>query len=139
MLAPKVVLTLLCIVQGVIPFFYYTTIIDIFRTSHGSVFYETFRHFNFAQYIDAPFMGISVAGAPGVSASIAVPFVMIILFAGAFIIAKALRGSGGSEEREAETWLCGYQDLHNLNRYKDSSMFAALKNYLWWTGGNVKK
>ena len=139
MLAPKVVLTLLCIVQGVIPFFYYTTIIDIFRTSHGSVFYETFRHFNFAQYIDAPFMGISVAGAPGVSASIAVPFVMIILFAGAFIIAKALRGSGGSEEREAETWLCGYQDLHNMNRYKDSSMFAALKNYLWWTGGNVKK
>ena len=43
------------------------------------------------------------------------------------------------EEEVLAERLCGYQDLHNVNRYKDSSMFAALKNYLWWTGGNVKK
>jgi hypothetical protein len=31
----------------------------------------------------------------------------------------------------APTWLFGYQELHDGNRFRDKSMFAALKNALW--------
>jgi formate hydrogenlyase subunit 3/multisubunit Na+/H+ antiporter MnhD subunit len=139
MLVPKVILTLLCIVQGIIPYFYFTTIIDIFTRSQGSVVSEAFWKFNTTAHVHDTLMGVSIQGLYDIPASMAVPVVMLLLFVAAFLFARFLRGSGGSVEREAETWLCGYQDLHNVNRYKDSSMFAALKNYLWWTGGNVKK
>ena len=139
MILPKVILAVLCIVQGLIPFFYYTTIIDIFSKSHGSIFYHTFKELNFAKYLDTTAMGVNLKWMMGISTSVAVPVIMLAVFAVAFIIAWALRNSGGSVERKADTWLCGYQDLHNLTRYKDSSMFSSLKNFLWWTGGNVKK
>ncbi len=139
MIAPKAVLTILCIVQGLIPFFYYTTIIDIFSKSQGSIFYHTFRTFDFSKYLDTTAMGVSLTGMSGIATSVAVPVVMVVVFAVAFLIAWALKNSAGSTERKADTWLCGYQDLHNLTRYKESNMFSALKSFLWWTGGNVKK
>jgi formate hydrogenlyase subunit 3/multisubunit Na+/H+ antiporter MnhD subunit len=139
MILPKVVLTLLCVVQGLIPFFYYNTIIKIFSDSRGSIVHQTFRNFDFAGYLESTAMGVSLKGMTGVTASVAVPMILLVVFAIAFVIAWALRRSAGSTERTAETWLCGYQDLHNLTRYRDSSMFSSLKNFLWWTGGKVKK
>jgi hypothetical protein len=50
-----------------------------------------------------------------------------------------LRRSGGSEAKVVPTWLCGYQDLNDRNRYPAHPLYAAFKKALKWTGGNVKK
>ena len=140
MLIPKLFLTALCLLQGLIPFFYFQTIIGIFAGSGGSLISAAFRNLNVQGHVFNSAMGVSV-GIPGLSAvsSIAVPAVLLAVFAAAFVVVAFLRKSGGSKEREVPTWLCGYQDLHDKNRYRDKSMFAALKNLLYWTGGNVKE
>jgi len=140
MLLPKVLLTLLCIVQGLVPFFYFNTIIAIFQNSGGSVLSSAFRTVGIENAVLNNGMGVSVA-VPGLStvASTAVPLAVLGVFALALAVAFWLTRSGGSTERVGETWLCGYQTLNNSNRYMDSSMFAALKAMFWWTGGNAKK
>ncbi|PKL35901.1 MAG: hypothetical protein CVV44_20505 [Spirochaetae bacterium HGW-Spirochaetae-1] len=139
MLVPKVILTVLCIVQGLIPMFYYTIFINIFKNSEGSIVHESFKAMTLSGYVFESSMGVSVSNMEGITASAAVPAVILLVVAVAFLFSWLFSKSGGSQERTAATWLGGYQDLNNLNRYKDSSMFAALKNLLWWTGGNVKK
>ena len=140
MLAPKIVLTALCLVQGLIPFFYYQAIIGIMQSAKGSIMFEAFRSVDFDNFILSTAMGVSVGvpGIKGLTLAAAFPVIVLAVFAGAFAIAALLRRSGGSEEKLTTTWLCGYQELSNNNRYKDKNMFAALKNVLRWTGGNVK-
>jgi hypothetical protein len=84
-------------------------------------------------------MGVTI-NVPGMqyANAIAVPLVVIIIVIIGFTVAYILKKSAGSQEKVMPTWLCGYQDLNNNNRYKDRHMFAALKSMLWWTGGNVK-
>ncbi|HSV95785.1 MAG TPA: proton-conducting transporter membrane subunit [Spirochaetota bacterium] len=139
MLIPKLFLAALCLLQGLIPFFYFQTIIGIFANSGGSMVSAVFRNLNVQDHVFNSAMGVSV-GIPGLSSvsSIAVPAVLLIIFAAAFGFAAVLKRAGGSKEREVPTWLCGYQDLHDKTRYRDKSMFSALKNLLHWTGGNVK-
>ena len=98
-----------------------------------------FRNMAVQEHVFNSAMGVSVS-IPGLSSvsSMAVPAVLLAVFAAAFGFAALLRRAGGSKEREVPTWLCGYQDLHDGTRYRDKSMFAALKNLLYWTGGNVK-
>lgn len=141
MLLPKVVLTALCIIQGLLPFVYYNVIIEVFRNSSISTLTTAFRDAELNNHIFSSMNGItvSVPGMSGLVSSAAVPVVILIVVVAAFVIAKLFKNSGGSEEREAPTWLCGYAELNNLNRYPDRSMFASLKNFFWWTGGNVKK
>ncbi|MFA5518189.1 MAG: proton-conducting transporter membrane subunit [Spirochaetota bacterium] len=140
MLLPKGVLTLLCIIQGLIPFVYFSAIITVFQKAKGSSLYGLFNSVKFSDYIATSMNGVSVnvPGVQGVVSSTAVPAVILVVVAVAFAIAWFIRKSGGSTEREADTWLGGYAHLNNLTRYKDRSMFAALKKLLWWTGGNVK-
>ena len=83
-------------------------------------------------------VSISIPGFVSGVSSAATPIVILLVVAAAFVIARLFRNSGGSVDREVPTWLCGYTDLNNLNRYRDRSMFSSLKNFLWWTGGNVK-
>lgn len=139
MLIPKLFLTALCLLQGLIPFFYFQTIISIFANSGGSMVSAAFRNMAVQEHVFNSAMGVSVS-IPGLSSvsSMAVPAVLLAVFAAAFGFAALLRRAGGSKEREVPTWLCGYQDLHDGTRYRDKSMFAALKNLLYWTGGNVK-
>ncbi len=139
MLIPKVVLTVLCIVQGLIPFVYFQAIIQVFQKTSGSTLTGPFNQLNLNEHVFSSMNGISI-NIPGFQglASAATPIVILIVVAVAFIIARLLRNSAGSTDREVPTWLCGYTDLNNLNRYPDRSMFSALKNFLWWTGGNVK-
>jgi len=139
MLLPKLVLTGLCILQGLIPFFYFNMIIGIFQKSKESIMYHAFNTFDFSAYLSTSMMGVGLKGMNGAALTMAVPVVVLLIFAAAFIVARTLRNSGGSEERVQPTWLCGYQDLNNINRYRDSSMFTALKDLLWWTGGNPRK
>jgi formate hydrogenlyase subunit 3/multisubunit Na+/H+ antiporter MnhD subunit len=139
MLIPKLFLTALCLLQGLIPFFYFQTIIGIFANSGGSAVSAAFRNMHVQDHVFNSAMGVSVS-IPGLSSvsSMAVPAVLLLVFAAAFGLAALIRRAGGSKEREVPTWLCGYQDLTDKTRYRDKSMFSALKNLLYWTGGNVK-
>lgn len=139
MLLPKCILALLCIVQGIIPFIYYETIINIFRSSSGSVVQASFNELSAHNAVFTSAMGVTI-NVPGMqyANAIAVPLVVIIIVIIGFSVAYIVKKSAGSHEKVMPTWLCGYQDLNNNNRYKDRHMFAALKSLLWWTGGNVK-
>jgi len=139
MLFPKVVLTVLCIVQGLIPFVYFQAIIQVFQKAKGSTLTGPFNELNLSDTIFTSMSGVSI-NIPGFQglASAATPIVILLVVAAAFVIARLFRNSGGSTDREVQTWLCGYTDLNNLNRYRDRSMFSSLKKFLWWTGGNVK-
>jgi formate hydrogenlyase subunit 3/multisubunit Na+/H+ antiporter MnhD subunit len=141
MLIPKIILAVLCLVQGLLPFLYYDMFINIFKKSAGSVIQPMFAGVTLNGYIVNSVMGVtvSVPGMKGALSFVAVPLVVLIIFIAAFVFAWLLKKSGGAEEKAAETWLCGYQDLNNLNRYVSKNMYAAFKKALWWTGGNVKK
>ncbi|TFH41293.1 MAG: hypothetical protein E4G96_05810 [Chrysiogenales bacterium] len=140
MIIPKLLLALLCIVQGLIPFFYFQVIIDMFGKSPGSIAAAAFRDLETGAGLSSGMMGVSVQ-VPGLNyvSSAAVPLVVFIVVAAAFLFSWLFKRSGGAEEKEAPTWLCGYQDLNDLNRYRDRNMYASLKGIFRWTGGNVKK
>ncbi len=141
MLLPKVILGALCLVQGLIPYFYYTVITGVFRNSAGSTVFDTFNSVALTDSIFTSAMGVTLK-VPGLQTSVnsvAVPAVMLAIWAGSFALAWMLRKSGGSQEKTAPTWLCGYQELNDLNRYKNRNMFAGLRTILRWTGGNVKE
>jgi hydrogenase-4 component B len=139
MLVPKMVLTLLCVVQGLIPYFYYQTIVSIFKKSPGSILGEAFSNLSIGREFSADMMGVSVQ-IPGMNhvSSVAVPLVVALVIIAAFLFSWLFKRSGGAKETVSVTWLCGYQDINNLNRYRDQNMFMALKRMLRWTGGNVK-
>jgi len=141
MLFPKLVLGALCIIQGVLPFFYYQTIITVFQKAPGSIIHGAFNSPELAERISGSVMGVKllVPGADGFTSAAAVPAVLVLVLAAAFLLSWLLKGSGGSTERTADAWLCGYQDLHDLTRYRNRSMFSALKKALKWTGGNVQE
>jgi hydrogenase-4 component B len=141
MLLPKIILAILCLVQGLLPFIYFEIFIGIFKNSGGSIIQSMFANITLDKYITNSSMGVSVT-VPGMSevvSSVAVPLVVLLILAVAFIFAWLLKKSGGSEEKVVPTWLCGYQDLNNKNRYEAHNMYSAFKKALRWTGGNVKK
>ena len=141
MIAPKLVLAALCIVQGLLPYVYFKAIITVFQNSGGSLLSSAFRTVGLDKIVFNTGMGVTVEipGLAPVVASAAVPLAVLAVFAAALGFALWLSRSAGSKERVAETWLCGYQLLSNRNRYMDSSLFATLKLMFWWTGGNAKK
>ncbi|MBN1533540.1 MAG: hypothetical protein JXA20_12805 [Spirochaetes bacterium] len=139
MLIPKIILTLVCLTQGLMPFIFYRVVINVFQRSAGSIVQGQYATYDFSQMLNVSLLGIQVKDFYTASVSAAAaPIVVLIVVACAFLISYLFRISGGSKEVTAPTWLCGYQELNNLNRYTDKSMFAALKNLLWWTGGNGK-
>ncbi len=139
MIIPKVVLTLLCVVQGLFPFFYYRVFVSVMKTSGGSIVEPAFRDFIFGRTFTGEALGVGFVTVERIVASVAVPLVILAVVAAAFVLAWLLRNSGGAGVRECDTWLCGYKELAEETRYKDRHMFSALKKLLWWTGGNVKE
>ena len=139
MILPKVILAVLCVVQGLLPYFYYELFFNIFKKSEGSIIYSMFNSIDFNSLVNNSLMGVTL-GIPvsGVTTSgaVIVPVVTLIIIIIAVIFSVILKKSGGSTEKEAETWLCGYQDLNNLNRYKSKNMYSAFKKMVHWTGGN---
>ncbi len=139
MLVPKLILTAVCLMQGLMPFLFYRIIISVFSGSAGSVMQGRFASYDFSRIVGLSPAGIQVRDFySGAVIAAAFPVIILLVIACAFLISYLLRISGGSKEVTAPTWLCGYQSLNNHNRYTDRSMFAALKNLLWWTGGNGK-
>jgi NADH:ubiquinone oxidoreductase subunit 5 (subunit L)/multisubunit Na+/H+ antiporter MnhA subunit len=139
MILPKVILAILCVVQGLLPYFYYNLFFNIFKNSAGSTIHAAFNSLDFNSLVNNTLMGVTlgipVSGAT-LSGAVIVPIVTLVILIVAVIFSVILRKSGGSTEKEAATWLCGYQDLNNLNRYKSKNMYSAFKKMLWWTGGN---
>jgi hydrogenase-4 component B len=139
MLVPKVVLGLLCLLQGFIPAIYYQTFIGIYRNSEGSSVHGAFVGTPFEQFIQAPALGVRVFLPDGTEAAYgSIPLIVLSVLGLGVLLAWGLRRSAGARSREVPTWLCGYQDLNNNNRYIDRNLFAAVKSALRWTGGNVK-
>jgi hydrogenase-4 component B len=139
MLLPKVVLGLLCLLQGFIPVVYYQTFIGIYRNSAGSSVHGAFVATPFERLIQAPALGVQVFLPGGAEPAYgAVPLIVLAILGLGVLLAWGLRRSAGARSREVPTWLCGYQDLNNNNRYIDRNLFAAVKSALRWTGGNVK-
>jgi len=141
MLIPKLILAVLCLVQGLFPFIYFGLFIGIFKNSAGSILQPIFSEIMFDGMVVNNAMGVAVTvpGMQGMVSSVAVPLVVLAVLAAAYVFAWLLRKSGGAEEKEAPTWLCGYQDLNNNNRYVAHNMYSAFKKALKWTGGNIKK
>ena len=69
----------------------------------------------------------------------AAPLVVLLVLGLALALGALLRKSAGSKEVEAPTWLCGYQDLNNANRYTDRGMFAGLRGLFRFAGGKSGK
>jgi hydrogenase-4 component B len=115
--------------------------IRIFKNSGGSIIQSMFAGVSLNDYIVNSVMGVTVSlsGMKGAVSFVAVPVIVLIILIAAFVFAWLLKKSGGAEEKTVPTWLCGYQDLNNANRYVSKNMYAAFKKALWWTGGNVKK
>lgn len=139
MLLPKLILAALCIIQGLFPYFYFQTFILIFKNSRDSIIHALFNNVSLNNSIFSSGMGVTVSlpGSQVGIAAVAVPLVLVALFTVLFLLAYLLKKSGGSQERTANVWLCGYQELNNSNRYKSQGMYAAFKNFMKWTGGNV--
>ncbi len=140
MLLPKVVLAVLCLVQGLIPFMYFSVIVNIFKTSNHSIVTKLFGGMYLNGSVIESAMGVQV-NLPGTGmfiSSMAVPAFLVAVFAVMFIAAYLLKKSAGSKQRTAPVWMCGYKELDNTTRYKSKSMYHAFKHIVWWTGGNVK-
>ncbi|HPB83819.1 MAG TPA: proton-conducting transporter membrane subunit, partial [Spirochaetota bacterium] len=61
MLLPKIVLAALCILQGLLPFVYFQTIIGVFQYSKGSIVYSVFNSINMNDHLFSSMMGVSVS------------------------------------------------------------------------------
>ncbi len=139
MLIPKFILAALCIIQGVLPFFYFELIIGIFKSSRDSIVHTFFNSVALNNMVFDTAMGVQMKlpGAGVIVSAVAVPAVLIAVFAVIFILVSLFRKSGGSVDRKEEVWLCGYQGLNDKTRYRSTSMYSAFKNFLKWTGGNT--
>lgn len=130
MVAAKAVLVVLCIVQGLFPVLYFKWFEPVFREAPLLPLPTS------SAGLAAGFWGVELTlpGSEMVGAA-AMPLGIGLLLAGTLAVAAYLRRSGGAQERQVPTWLCGYQDLNNNNRYLDRNLFAALRHFLRWTGG----
>jgi len=140
MLFPKIVLAVICLIQGFFPWLFVGLFSRIFATSEGSIIQATFSDPNTQATLAQSWAGVnfslSSAGGPA-SVAFIMPLILLAILAVAYLFAAWLRKAGGAEERSAAVWLCGYQTLNNSNRYLSSHIYAAFKKFMKWTGGNV--
>lgn len=137
MLAPKLVLAAVCLVQGFLPWLFVALFGRVLATSEG-VLTHTLGTPEVLASLSQNYAGVSFAAANGSPVAFSLPLVMIAMLVVALLAALWLRRAGGAEERTAPVWLCGYQTLNNANRYLSSHIFDAFKKFMKWTGGNVR-
>ncbi len=134
MLAPKLVLTAICLIQGLFPAAFYGLIMTVLGRSEGFLLAEGLAAARDSMSIG--FLGIRLGGLDGRALNSAFAPLAVLLVLGLTLGAGALlRRSAGSKEVPAATWLCGYQELNDANRYADRSMFAGLRSLFRWAGG----
>ncbi|QLG89888.1 hypothetical protein HQ393_09275 [Chitinibacter bivalviorum] len=137
MLAPKLVLAAVCLIQGFCPWLFVQLFGRVLATSEGVLSHTLGTPKVFAS-LSHSYAGVSFAASNGSAIAFSFPLVMIAMLTVALVFAQWLRKAGGAEERTAPVWLCGYQTLNNANRYLSSHIFDAFKKFMKWTGGNVR-
>ena len=139
MLAAKMVLALLCLLQGIFPLICLSGLITVLKTADGSLFAGLLERSNLQEWMVAVGGGVAVH-LPGanMTSAVAMPLMLLVIFALLYGFAAWLGKAGGSAPKKVEVWMCGYQPLNEANRYKSADMYAAFKNFMKWTGGNVK-
>ena len=134
MLAPKIILTAVCLVQGLVPAASFSLILTALRGSEGFLLADGLAAAGSSLAVSAS--GVKLTGLYGMPLNAAAgPLIFFLVFGLALAAGALLRRSGGSREVEAPTWLGGYQELDNANRYTDRGMFAALRSLFRWAGG----
>jgi hydrogenase-4 component B len=134
MLAPKLVLAAVCLIQGLFPAAFYGLIMTVLRRSEGFLLADGLAAARDSMSVG--FLGIRLGGLDGMALNSAfAPLAVLVVLGLALGAGALLRRSAGSNEVPAATWLCGYQDLNDANRYVDRSMFAGLRSLFRWAGG----
>lgn len=137
MLLPKLILAVVCLVQGFFPVLFVGLFSKVFATSEGSLIQALFADPAAQTTLAKSYAGVSFSFVGGAPAAFIMPLVLLAVLAVCYLFASWLRNAGGAEERTAPVWLCGYQTLNNHNRYLSSHIYAAFKKFMKWTGGNV--
>ncbi|MBM3788804.1 MAG: hypothetical protein FJW35_00475 [Acidobacteria bacterium] len=136
MLAPKIILTAVCLLQGLLPFLMFGAILTALRNSEGLSLAGPLSSLTSVDVLTISPLGIRLGGIHGGSwEAAASPLIVLVVIGLALLAGLALRKSAGSREVAAPTWLCGYQTLNNSTRYADRNMFAPLKRLFRWAGG----
>jgi len=141
MAGPKAVLAIICVVLGLVPWYVIRFITTMFMHSGGSSIEGPLRGL-YPDIVSAGhFAGITftVPSPGGGLSSVVMPAFLILVLVIAFILARSIARSGGSETVVAETWLCGYQSAGENNRYRAGGIYDSFKRFFRWTGGNIKK
>ncbi len=134
MLAPKIVLTIVCLAQGLFPAASFSLIMAALQRSERFLLADGLAAARSSLSVSAS--GIKLGGLYGLPLnSAAAPLIVLLVFGLALAAGAFLRRSGGSQEVTAPTWLGGYQELGDANRYADRGMFAALRSLFRWAGG----
>jgi hydrogenase-4 component B len=134
MLAPKIVLTVVCLAQGIFPAASFSLILAALQRTEGFLLANGLAAARSSLSFSAT--GIKLGGLFGMPLnSAAAPLIVLLVLGLALAAGALLRRSGGSQEVEAPTWLGGYQELSDANRYTDRGMFAALRSLFHWAGG----
>jgi formate hydrogenlyase subunit 3/multisubunit Na+/H+ antiporter MnhD subunit len=140
MLVPKAALALFCVAQGLFPWLGCRMLLAALRNSEGSAVASMLGEAGAGPLLEGRLLGIQVAGlgAGQGAAAVAVPLVVLAVLGAGFALAWLLRRCGGSRPKVAPTWLCGYQQPDDRNRYAAHGMYAAFRRAVWWTGGNPR-
>jgi formate hydrogenlyase subunit 3/multisubunit Na+/H+ antiporter MnhD subunit len=134
MLAPKIVLTVVALVQGLFPVLSVGLVISALQRSEGFLLANAVAAS--AGPVSTSALGVSLRGLNGLPLNAAAaPLIVLLVLGLGLAIGALLRKAGGAPEVEAPTWLCGYQDLGDANRYRDRSMFAGLRGLFKFAGG----
>lgn len=138
MLLPMSLIAALCLVQGFFPGFFIEGFTRVFAMSEGSLVQALFADPATAASLTPSWagVGLTLGGHP---IAFVMPLVLLAMLGVAGLFAAWLRRAGGAEPRQAPVWLCGYQTLNGANSYTSSHIYAAFKNFMWWTGGNVRR
>ncbi len=134
MLAPKIILAAVCLGQGLLPAASFSLILSAFGRSEGFLLADSIAAGRSSLSLSAA--GIRLTGLYGLPLnSASTPLLVLLVIGLALAAGTLLRRSGGSREVKAPTWLGGYQELGDANRYTDRGMFAALRSLFRWAGG----
>ena len=138
MLAPKLVLTAVALIQGFFPVLSIGLVLAALGRSEGFFLADVLAGSGSPLSASVGGVRLSVFGGQTFAAA-AAPLVVLLVLGVALAFGAWLRRSGGAKEVEAPTWLCGYQSLNDANRYADRGMFAALRGLFKFAGGKSGK
>jgi NADH:ubiquinone oxidoreductase subunit 5 (subunit L)/multisubunit Na+/H+ antiporter MnhA subunit len=128
---PQLILAALCLVFGIIPIGAYQL---IEQALHGS---QQGLGASLAKMPLARLDGLAgIASADG--SALFDPLVLIMVLGIMLIIAFIITRLGGSRKRADEPWLCGYAQDAEQHRYGAHHLYAGVKRYIRWVGGNPK-